>query len=72
MKSQILSYVDSIEAFADKLSKEIDYELNILREHNNAFLRKDNNCTSQYHPFVHKTSKTRFRVTYPPCAPSIY
>ncbi len=36
----------------------IDYELNICREHTNAFLRNKDNCTSQYHPFVHKTSKT--------------
>jgi hypothetical protein len=55
---QILSYVDSIEAFANELSKVIDYELNIFREHTNAFLRNEDNCTSQYHPFVHKTSKT--------------
>jgi hypothetical protein len=60
-QSQILSYVDFIEAFADELSKEIDYELNIFREHNNAFLRNNDNCTSQYHPFVHKTSKTSNR-----------
>jgi hypothetical protein len=60
-QSQILSYVDSIEAIANKLSKEIDYELNIFREHNNAFLKNNNNCASQYHPFVHKTSKTSNR-----------
>jgi hypothetical protein len=60
-QSQILSYVDPIEAFfADKLSKEIDYELN-FREHTNTFLGNKDNCTSQYHPFVHKTSKTNNR-----------
>jgi hypothetical protein len=36
----------------------IDYELNIFREHTNAFLRNQDNCTSQYHPFICKTLKT--------------
>jgi hypothetical protein len=64
-QSQTLSYVDSIEAFADKLSKVIDYELHIfsltamrLDENITTFLRNKDNCTSQYYPFVHKTSKT--------------
>jgi hypothetical protein len=64
-QNQTLFYVDSIEAFANKLSKVIDYELHIfslaatcLDEDITAFSRNKDNYTSQHYPFVHKTSQT--------------